>query len=71
LLTIITFVLTQQQEVKLLIIFNFQDEDDYSASALGQPKRATYTAPVALLNDIPQGEQVWYCPLVVLANVVT
>ncbi|CAB4022454.1 splicing factor 3B subunit 1 isoform X1, partial [Paramuricea clavata] len=34
-----------------------EDEDDYSASALGQPKRATYTAPVALLNDIPQGEQ--------------
>jgi hypothetical protein len=40
------------------MIFDFQDDDDYSASALGQTKRATYTAPVALLNDIPQGEQV-------------
>ncbi|XP_046846232.1 splicing factor 3B subunit 1-like [Xenia sp. Carnegie-2017] len=34
-----------------------EDDDDYSASALGQGKRARYTAPVALLNDIPQGEQ--------------
>ena len=57
-LTIVLTVTSFLHEVKLLMIFDFQDDDDYSASALGQTKRATYTAPVALLNDIPQGEQV-------------
>ncbi|XP_035688999.1 splicing factor 3B subunit 1 isoform X1 [Branchiostoma floridae] len=31
------------------------DEDDYTGSVLA--KRSTYTAPAALLNDIPQAEQ--------------
>lgn len=39
------------------LISPLQDDDDYS-SGLGHPKRSSYTAPVALLNDIPQGEQV-------------